>query len=50
MSHRVRVFIEEEIGFIETDAASIAQTQGRIVDQMNRLAREEKIELPESDS
>jgi chemotaxis protein MotA len=50
MSQRVRVFIEEEIGFLETDAASIAETQGRIVDQLRRLAREEKIELPESDA
>ena len=47
MSSRVRHFIEEEIGFLKVEVADIVETQSRIGAHIRRLAKEEKLELPE---
>ena len=47
MTARVRHFIEEEIGFTKMEVAAIVETQSRIGAHIRRLAKEEKLELPE---
>ncbi|MEE3263654.1 MAG: FliG C-terminal domain-containing protein [Candidatus Latescibacterota bacterium] len=50
MSQRVRGFIEEEIGHLQADAATIAEVQGRIANHIAKLAEEGKIDLPEAEA
>lgn len=49
MSGRVRAFIQAEIGFLDVEADKIAETQIRIMQQLDHLARQKKISLPEDD-
>ncbi len=49
MSTRVRSFIEDEVGFLQTDAAAVAEVQGRIAAQIRKLATDGHLELPGTD-